>query len=44
MNNASDKGEKRIESIADGPLTSRSLYTVKAKIFIDCSGDSILAR
>src|SRR5512133_1746709 len=33
----------RLESITAWQLTSQTWHTVKAKLFIDCSGDSVLA-
>ena len=34
---------KRIESVTGWQLTTQTFHTVKAKTFLDCSGDSILA-
>ena len=36
-------GEKTIASVTGWQLTTQTFHTVKAKIYIDCSGDSILA-
>ncbi|MFW5682535.1 MAG: FAD-dependent oxidoreductase [Phycisphaeraceae bacterium] len=40
---AAEKGENKIASVTGWQLTSQTYHTVKAKTFIDCSGDSILA-
>jgi len=40
---AGDDGEKHIESITGWQLTTQTFHTVEAGVFIDCSGDSILA-
>lgn len=40
---SANDADHRIESITGWQLTSQTFHTVKASIFIDCSGDSILA-
>ncbi|MHB9130880.1 MAG: FAD-dependent oxidoreductase [Armatimonadota bacterium] len=41
--NTAAMGEGRIESVTGWQLTSETWHTVKAGLFVDCSGDSILA-
>jgi len=38
-----EMGGKRIDSVTGWQLTTETFHTVKAKIFLDCSGDGILA-
>jgi len=40
---AGDSSQKRLTSIKCWTLTSQTWHTIGAKVFIDCSGDSVLA-